>query len=1085
MLKKHLFHVILTAVAAFALCLTSQGRGAETDNATLLAENVDVAVVDVGERAAPLSFVEVFWVRLGETPGVQLVEREQIEKVLKEQALALSFDDESERVQAVKAGKLMSADILVMLEAGKPTQGQIPIRFRLVETRYGLKFWDTAFWLDQTERSHPEHAEELAKRIAPRLSAMSEDSNCVFIGVGTFRSEELSPRWNWVSDELTAGLEQQLAMLPSIILLERHRVRPLADERALVAGLPESLRTSTVFIDGSFRLDRQKVGGHISVTVRGNSAGKKVFVLTVAGTLKDLASLVERVAATVTEALHTKSAQTRMDRSSESAMLLAEAKSFIAFDDRRRAVALLEAAAAVDPNALEARVQLIRLGKWLSGSYWGADIEGPKRELYKREIIPLLLNNVAMARQIINHCDAVLSGHKRMDRRKSAYDGAMHEARDVFRYPPVIVYNLGKHNDTLEALETLCPALADLHPPFVEAVKGRCNLLYAQVVKDGIAHGFWWASSPQQYLEDLQRWLEISAGRDPSNWRSNFSAGCSFEFAKCPLWENRGDNAERYLAFLHRLELHDSPLLRACAQQGFIRFYGDREPAKVAEHYRTLVKIMVNDLIPELPKWGHELGMWNPNLRYVVAKVVSPQELAQSHARVIHKVLQHAPRFHMGTWRDRILTCYESLEQCRQYQEAANLLTACIERLEDEPHPHRNGTATIKSWLRNLKEQHPEVSADVDLLPVRRCKPLMLLHAKDVSNLFQQHGMSSTSTPFRRLAIDEESIAIVCVWDTADGAQCGILKLHPDTLAFTSFEFFDDHIPFSLGRLAGLRSFYYSFGPVVAAADGTFYVAFPNGGVVVFPAAGTPRLLHEGNGLPSNMIIAMDAMNGRLYSVTGFRHDTGLIEVDPNSNEARILISPRKRGDAHPLDGSEIASVAADRFSNRLWLGLDREPKRGGYHTICKYDIVSGQTDPISEEIIAPSLLAWFRRERQFLHISTDHQLHVADLAREQIRLVAKHDTQARPQAPGPPWQTNLHLFRFAAKSDTLLSTARDPGGRRHVVQFRADQAEPFKLRGPVFQSVHDIKDLAATDEGLLVLTPKALYLVSNEEGKE
>lgn len=244
------------------------------------------------------------------------------------------------------------------------------------------------------------------------------------------------------------------------------------------------------------------------------------------------------------------------------------------------------------------------LGKQLSGSSWGPDLQGDRRELYKREVAPLLVHNVEMARRVVR--DYLRAGSQTSPAIHPTwiYKVAMSEARDVFRYPPVVAYNLGSGQDMLEVLKVLRSVLADLHPRFVEAVKDRDEGLYAQVIKAGITRGFWWSDSPQQYLDNLQNWLELSAGRDPTSWSSNLTMGCCFEFGSCPLWADREDNAQRYLAFLGQLAQHDNPLLRACAQQGSVRYYADCDPDKAADHYRVFIETVVKDIIPALPEWG-------------------------------------------------------------------------------------------------------------------------------------------------------------------------------------------------------------------------------------------------------------------------------------------------------------------------------------------------------------------------------------------------------------------------------------------------------------------------------------------------
>ena len=77
-------------------------------------------------------------VRLSELPGVQLLERQAIDKVLAEQKLSLSGVVAAE--QALTLGKLLSVDLFAVLEAGtdpKAVGGLV-----IFDARTGVRLWD-------------------------------------------------------------------------------------------------------------------------------------------------------------------------------------------------------------------------------------------------------------------------------------------------------------------------------------------------------------------------------------------------------------------------------------------------------------------------------------------------------------------------------------------------------------------------------------------------------------------------------------------------------------------------------------------------------------------------------------------------------------------------------------------------------------------------------------------------------------------------------------------------------------------------------------------------------------------------------
>ncbi|MHC4706141.1 MAG: hypothetical protein ACYS8I_03520 [Planctomycetota bacterium] len=170
-----------------------------------------IAVIDVGVHATPPSFAEIFWVSIGEIPGIGLVEREQVDKLLEEQRLSISFGRQSNSPDAVKVGEVLGADALLILEAGRSAGGRIPVRLRLVETRFGMKYLDSALLLDRNEINHPQQASEVAERLRVQLAAVRKSEAALFVGVGTFLSEELTRRWNW------SNCPYRMAFVPSIL----------------------------------------------------------------------------------------------------------------------------------------------------------------------------------------------------------------------------------------------------------------------------------------------------------------------------------------------------------------------------------------------------------------------------------------------------------------------------------------------------------------------------------------------------------------------------------------------------------------------------------------------------------------------------------------------------------------------------------------------------------------------------------------------------------------------------------------------------------------------------------------------------
>jgi hypothetical protein len=99
-----------------------------------------LAIIDVGAKdKVPDPFLDVLMAAFNKYPDVALLERTEINKLLREQALNLSLSN----TDWIRAGKLLAADSFLMLESTS-AEAKAFLRCRLVDTHYGFKLWDTS-----------------------------------------------------------------------------------------------------------------------------------------------------------------------------------------------------------------------------------------------------------------------------------------------------------------------------------------------------------------------------------------------------------------------------------------------------------------------------------------------------------------------------------------------------------------------------------------------------------------------------------------------------------------------------------------------------------------------------------------------------------------------------------------------------------------------------------------------------------------------------------------------------------------------------------------------------------------------------
>jgi len=350
------------SVVLIALSLGAWGNGLPVAQAA----PAKLAIVDVGTKEkVPAGFLEWLLADLSRHPDVALLERTEIDKLLREQNLGLAISAQVNSANAVQAGRLWTVDAFVLLEAEKPTGKQTPLRVRLVETRYGIKLWDFLLLLDEDPGKSQQQAGLLATVVPQHLNKLrcSEDDP-IPISVVAFRSEEISPRWSWLADALAGGIEQYLGLQPRIVVLERSRTRSLTEERRFGMDLPAALLPATVTVDGAYRLNREKGAEALTVSVRARRNGKVFWEITLEGTVNELGALCQQAMRSVVDALQLKTDCEPIDATKEAQLLAAEASRCADVNESDRALSLAEAALALQPeNSRYATLVLEMLGR--------------------------------------------------------------------------------------------------------------------------------------------------------------------------------------------------------------------------------------------------------------------------------------------------------------------------------------------------------------------------------------------------------------------------------------------------------------------------------------------------------------------------------------------------------------------------------------------------------------------------------------------------------------------------------------------------------------------------------------------------
>ena len=326
-----------------------------------MASTTRVAVVDVGTQPVSPAFVDLLTVALTQEPTIALLERDQVAQLLREQALGFMLSGSD----AVKAGKLAGVQAFLMLEAGTNQT----LRVRLVDARYGLKLWDMVFTVGANAKDLEQDVHALAKGTVFRLANLLCGTDTPrTVSISSFRSEEISKRWDWLGETLGTGIEQQLALQPGVVVMERARTRPLAEERELTEGLPEALRASTVIVDGAYNIDRSRGTNALVVTLRCRRNNITTLNTVIEGSTTNLGEIQQEAVRRIASSLGSKPDCGSMDSRQEAEMLAAEASALMQ-EDPQQALHLAEAATALVPDVSRyERLVLEASAKWLGST---------------------------------------------------------------------------------------------------------------------------------------------------------------------------------------------------------------------------------------------------------------------------------------------------------------------------------------------------------------------------------------------------------------------------------------------------------------------------------------------------------------------------------------------------------------------------------------------------------------------------------------------------------------------------------------------------------------------------------------------
>ncbi len=425
------------------------------------------------------------------------------------------------------------------------------------------------------------------------------------------------------------------------------------------------------------------------------------------------------------------------------------------------------------------------------------------------------------------------------------------------------------------------------------------------------------------------------------------------------------------------------------------------------------------------------------------------------------------------------------MERVGETQQAISFLNFCKEKINQGNQKNASMIDVINSYLLDLHTKYPELAIDIDEIPKEECTPITLLKYQDINECFKSfHPKYNLSGCFQRLLIDTNSVVIVCIWGGRPSTKCGIIRLNTETLTVKSSQEYELPIDLSKVPYNNIQILSEKYSPISAISDGTIYVSIPTAGIIIFQENSKPKLFSEENGLPSSMISSMDAINERIYALTGpyTLRENGLFEINYKTNKTRILISPRNREDKHSMDGQHIISLAADKWNECLWFSAISLKGTLVYN----YNLKTNQVIEIPTETIQPLKFGsgYFIRQEQFLNIISYLNLYSIDLSNQIISFLLIPINMELSNSDLNIWQTFMEFSRFAGNNQNIIAIGIDNASQEHTLIFNKDQTVPKELTGTSLPPAQEIREFANTKKGFLILTRGSLYLIPHKEEK-
>jgi hypothetical protein len=299
-------------IAAFLFLLVPIGRAEP-------ARAIRMAIVSEEEAVGPAA--DFLTAELSKDNRLALLERDQITKVLNEQALAMASSGGRDYL---KVGELLGADgLLVLTLAEKDDRKVVSCRLVAVKPGVDLGLADYDYPLADPE----EWSKLLAAQFQPliyKLTVLRRDA--VPISILNLRSATASTEGEVLEHQLTLLLQDRLMTEKNLFVLERRGMEKLTDEKAEKSGTESPFWNGSYLVEGS--IDPQGFNSNqVTVDIQITPPDKKnVITVEATGPRANLTEVINDLASRITGSVNKGKASTPWSADDEAKRYSEEAK---------------------------------------------------------------------------------------------------------------------------------------------------------------------------------------------------------------------------------------------------------------------------------------------------------------------------------------------------------------------------------------------------------------------------------------------------------------------------------------------------------------------------------------------------------------------------------------------------------------------------------------------------------------------------------------------------------------------------------------------------------------------------------------